>query len=274
MNKVAQRLLVFFIGIPIVLGIVLLDFYNYLPLNLILVICSATAAAELYKLFSAKTELLPKFLVCTLSALLPLLSYLLVFLKKDIDYSNWAFLVAAMILMAAEVFTHKTFETSNVRIVSSIFIVFYSGFLFTFITRMTIQENATVLICVFLFTVFITDSLAWLFGVLLGKNNRGICRWLHRCYCNLYSGTVFMAGCFFRLLRKGTGSGHFVCGKRNYWRFNRISFQALGRNKGQRFCHSGTRRLIGFNRLDFVYCTNILRSSLFSFLISKTTGLL
>ena len=174
MNKVAQRLLVFFIGIPIVLGIVLLDFYNYLPLNLILVICSATAAAELYKLFSAKTELLPKFLVCTLSALLPLLSYLLVFLKKDIAYSNWAFLVAAMILMAAEVFTHKTFETSNVRIASSIFIVFYSGFLFTFITRMTIQENATVLICVFLFTVFITDSLAWLFGVLLGKNNRGV----------------------------------------------------------------------------------------------------
>ena len=79
-----------------------------------------------------------------------------------------------MLRVAAEVFTHKTFETSNVRIASSIFIVFYSGFLFTFITRMTIQENATVFICVFLFTVFITDSLAWLFGVLLGKNNRGV----------------------------------------------------------------------------------------------------
>lgn len=35
-------------------------------------------------------------------------------------------------------------------------------------------SNSTKLIISFLFMIFICDSFAWLFGVLLGKNNRGI----------------------------------------------------------------------------------------------------
>src|SRR5574344_438589 len=104
MSKVIQRLLVFFIGIPVVLGIVFLNYYNHLPLNIVLVIFSALATCELYSLFSTKIKLLPKSLICILSTLMPLLSYILILLKKDIDYSNWFFLIASMILMATEVF--------------------------------------------------------------------------------------------------------------------------------------------------------------------------
>lgn len=167
-------MLIFFIGIPIILGIVLLNFCNHLPLNIILVLCAAISSCELYNLFRKKTQLLPKPLICLLCMLLPLLSYLLVYFEKSIDYSNWLFLAAAMILMTAEVFFHRTFEESLLRLSSSIFIVFYCGFIMTFITRMTLLKHSTLLICLFLFTVFINDSLAWLFGVLLGKNNRNV----------------------------------------------------------------------------------------------------
>lgn len=167
-------MLIFFIGIPVILGIVLLNFCNHLPLNIILILCAAVSSCELYNLFAEKTPLLPKPLVCLLSMMLPLLTYLLVYFERNIDYSNWIFLAAAMILMTAEVFLHKTFEDSLPRLSASIFIVFYCGFILTFITRMTLLKNSTLLICLFLFTVFMNDSLAWLFGVLLGKNNRNV----------------------------------------------------------------------------------------------------
>ena len=54
MNKLTQRLLTFFIGIPIVLGIVFIDYWNHLPINALACIVSAFAADELYRMFQKK----------------------------------------------------------------------------------------------------------------------------------------------------------------------------------------------------------------------------
>lgn len=177
MGKVAQRLFTFFVGIPLVLAIVFMDYQNHLPINALTCIVSAVAASELYRIFKVRTPLLNRILIILLSVSMPLIGYILVRFGSsaaDIDYSNWAFLIAAMILMATEVFTAKTFEQSNAKISASVFIVFYCGFLFTFITRITLFKESTIFLGLFLFTVFMNDSLAWLFGVLLGKNNRNI----------------------------------------------------------------------------------------------------
>lgn len=177
MNKLAQRLLTFFIGIPLVLLIVFMDYWNHLPINALVCIVSAIAANELYVIFKQKTPLLNKPLIIILSCAMPLIGYFLVIFGTsvaDIDYSNWAFLIAAMILMGTEAFGHKTFEDSLFRLAASVFIVFYCGFLFTFVTRITLFKESTIFLGLFLFTVFMNDSLAWLFGVLFGKNNRNI----------------------------------------------------------------------------------------------------
>ncbi len=177
MTKLAQRLLTFFIGIPIVLGIVFIDYWNHLPINALACIVSAFAADELYRMFQKKTPLLNRKLLIILSCVMPLIEYLTILVNNGpsgVEYSTWAFLIAAMILMGVEVFSHKSFEDSNKRLPSSVFIVFYCGFLLTFITRITLFKESTVFLGLFLFTVFMNDSLAWLFGVLLGKNNRNI----------------------------------------------------------------------------------------------------
>ena len=44
MNKVTKRLLVFFIGVPLVIGIVSLYFYNHIALNILAVVASAFGA--------------------------------------------------------------------------------------------------------------------------------------------------------------------------------------------------------------------------------------
>lgn len=178
MSKVVQRLLTFFIGIPLVLGIVFFDpsRYHYI-LNFLTCIFSALAASELYSLFSTKTKLPNKVLVTVLSFIQPVSAFLLVVFGKDhsfINYENWIFLVSAMIIMASEVFSHKTFEESNTRLSGAVFIVFYTGYLFTFIPRLALLSHSTLIICIFLFSVFINDSLAWFFGILFGKNNRGV----------------------------------------------------------------------------------------------------
>lgn len=177
MTKLTQRLLTFFIGIPMVLGIVFIDYWNHLPINALACIVSAAAADELYRMFQKKTPLLNRKLLIILSCIMPLIEYLLISFGKfsaGTEYSTWAFLIAAMILMGTEAFGHTSFEESNKRLPASVFIVFYCGFLFTFITRITLFKEATIFLGLFLFTVFMNDSLAWLFGVLLGKNNRNI----------------------------------------------------------------------------------------------------
>lgn len=177
MNKLTQRLLTFFIGIPIVLGIVFIDYWNHLPINALACIVSAFAADELYRMFQKKTPLLNRKLLIILSCVMPLTEYLIMTFSRfstETEYSAWTFLIAAMILMGAEAFGHKSFEDSNKRLPASVFIVFYCGFLLTFITRITLFKESTIFLGLFLFTVFMNDSLAWLFGVLLGKNNRNI----------------------------------------------------------------------------------------------------
>ncbi len=67
----------------------------------------------------------------------------------------------------------KPFEKSIQRVCSAVFVIFYPGLLLSFISAMTRWPSASNIIAVFLLMVFLCDSLAWLFGILFGKGNRG-----------------------------------------------------------------------------------------------------
>lgn len=174
MNKTVQRLLVFFVGIPLILGIVILKTYNYLALNLTLMAVSVLSSIELSHIFREKGIRLCTPFLSILSFLIPLAAYLLTTFEKHIDYASLVFFVCCMLIMAREVLFSKDFAFSLVSISSSIFIIFYCGFFCTFITRMTLLTHPTIKIILFLCIVFFNDSLAWASGMLLGGNNRGI----------------------------------------------------------------------------------------------------
>ena len=63
MNKVASRLLIFFIGIPIVIAFIVAPFCNHILLHILVCLISALGASELYDIFSAKYKLLNKKLL-------------------------------------------------------------------------------------------------------------------------------------------------------------------------------------------------------------------
>ncbi|MCI7035626.1 MAG: phosphatidate cytidylyltransferase [Spirochaetia bacterium] len=187
MNKFLSRLLVFFIGIPIVIGIVILPYFNHLPLHLFFILVSFFASNELYDIFKVNSKLPPKTLVVSLSVLVTTIaavySVLPEVLEIKIPYGQeiitFSYIISLFIVMAYEAIFAKEFETSNSKLAASAFIITYSGFLLTFASRLTLfrlngQSITTPLFCVFALLVFFCDSIAWLFGMLFGKNNRGI----------------------------------------------------------------------------------------------------
>ena len=172
--KVFERLAIFFIGIPLALTIVILPYYNYIVLHLAVCVFSFLGSLELYAIFEKKFTLLPKSLVITLTVCLPILSYIFFifsFPKSSIDF---AFLCFSLLILAFTALSQKTFEHVNSGSALSLLVLLYTGYLPTFIVRIHNFNNATYYIALFLIMVFMCDSIAWLFGMTLGKSNRGI----------------------------------------------------------------------------------------------------
>lgn len=173
MNKLVQRLLIFFVGIPVVLGFVCFDVFEHLPFNALLIVISAIAANELCAIFASGGETLPKPLVISLCAAIPASSYIGVAFLGGRDLTNIALVAAVFIIFAFEIFSARTFEKSNARIERSVCALLYAGLLPSYITTISFLPGSTAHLVTFLVMVFISDSAAWLFGMLFGKSNRG-----------------------------------------------------------------------------------------------------
>ncbi|SFI52679.1 phosphatidate cytidylyltransferase [Treponema bryantii] len=174
MNKVIKRLLTFFIGTPLVLAIVFCDYLNHLPLQIVLGIFAVLGANEFYTMLSKKGYVLfTREIVLIGTALLPFSCYIFILSGLSLDITPWLYIAIIVLFMGFECFTAKTFENSVQKIAYSGLTLFYTGFLITFISRMTLLPDSKFVISLFLIFVFMCDSFAWFFGILFGKSTRG-----------------------------------------------------------------------------------------------------
>ena len=174
MSKVVKRLLTFFIGIPLVLAIVFCDWLNHLPLQITIGIFAVLGANEFYTMLTKKgIKLFNREVVLIGTALLPFACYTFILSGLSLDIAPWLFIAIVILLMGFECFTAKSFENSLSKIAYSSLTLFYTGFLLTFLSRMTILPDSKVIISLFLIFVFMCDSFAWFFGILFGKSTRG-----------------------------------------------------------------------------------------------------
>lgn len=187
MSKLASRLGVFLVGIPVVLLLVLLNICNHLPFHFLAISMVLLGSMELYDMMSRKTKLLSKPFVVSCAVFLPVVSavYSTLTVFTDIkavvgpEIVTYAYIITVLVILFAEVFTAQSFDDSILKIASSIFIITYCGFLFTFVSKLTLitdykTKDASILISIFALMVFFCDSFAWFFGVLFGKKSRGI----------------------------------------------------------------------------------------------------
>ena len=178
MSKLVQRLLIFFIGIPAVLLIVLLSKFNHLLLHIALLGVIIIALNEIYGILKTKGHLQPKLFLAILSLVPTVVSYLCLVFKFSNFFVYFSFVICSLLVMTKEVFfpTDKgenNFEKSIYSIISGLFIIFYVGLLPSFISRLSGLDNSVWYLSLYFIMTFICDSFAWLFGMTLGRGNRG-----------------------------------------------------------------------------------------------------
>ena len=178
MSKTLQRLLIFFIGIPLVVFIVCLNFANHIAMQLLAFAATVIGTIEMHNILGKKLDTQPLPLVIVLTLIIPVVTYFYVLFDLSYNVVILVTLLSAFVSLAVEIFSYDretlSFEKSLQRIASTLFILFYCGYLVSFITRMAKWEHCSAYTATFLVMVFGCDSIAWFFGMLLGKGNRGV----------------------------------------------------------------------------------------------------
>lgn len=172
-KKVISRLCIFFIGVPVVIGITMLKDFNHIAIHALVALMAVLAASEFYHILGSSFKLQKKAFVLSLTALIHLVMFTRALFEFDVSYVDFTFVASILICLSYEVIFNTTFEDSNSRMATSVIILTYTGFLFTFLTRLTFLNASRQVLITFLTMVFFCDSFAWFFGVLLGKNNKG-----------------------------------------------------------------------------------------------------
>jgi len=175
MNALLKRLLIFFIGVPAVVALVmLLPFQKHLALNIAVVIFSSIGALEFSNMLEKKNLRASKIESLILGALAPAA----LTLNICFNFPQW---IIPLFIMAGSCWSllsqafsklEKMENVSN-RLAACLSILIYPGFFLYWIVKMTAWENPGAIL-LFLFISFGSDSAAWLFGNLFGANNRGI----------------------------------------------------------------------------------------------------
>lgn len=175
MSSTVKRLLTFFIGIPLVLTLAFIPLYNHLFLNVLILAFIFVSACEFYNICSKQADLPPKALVVAVALIIPIATYVFSLFGINQDFVLWILIIEVIFFMGAECFTAKTFENSLKKIGFTTLHLFYTSYLFSFLIRITTLPVLTnYFLGLFFIQVFLCDSCAWFFGVLFGKNNRGI----------------------------------------------------------------------------------------------------
>jgi phosphatidate cytidylyltransferase len=176
MKKIFQRLLLFAIGLPLVLGIVLfLPYYNHLALNIVVILFSALGAAEFAVILGKKGIAIHRVEAVVLGSLAPLAMTVASSFNRGGQIFFSVFILGASWLLVFRVLSSgEKLKRYTVTIAAGFSVMMYPGLFMAWVVRMTMLPCAEMVILAFLLMVFANDSAAWAAGMLLGKGYRGI----------------------------------------------------------------------------------------------------
>jgi phosphatidate cytidylyltransferase len=189
-KKIVQRLLVFFVGIPAVVAlIVLLPQYHHLAVNIAVIAVSSMGAAEFSLMLRKKGFAVHTPEAAVLGALSPLSMTLSVSFGVSSQLTPAFFIVGASWLLVSVIFyrggdngagnkndgsSGGDFSGALNRLAAGFSVLMYPGHFLSWIIRMSLFKHSAAVILMFILTVMANDSAAWAFGMLFGKGNRGI----------------------------------------------------------------------------------------------------
>lgn len=182
--------MIFFIGLPAIVAVVLLlPQSNHLALNILTIIFSALGAIELSGMLAQKQLKISKAEAAIMGALQPASMYLIIafdlnpLLLPAVTVASVSWLLISQIFLQGSVL-----ENFIKRFAAGCAVLLYPGMLLTWLVRLSRWDNIVysspnqllnisfsgVATLIFLLTVFCGDSTAWAAGMLFGKGNQGI----------------------------------------------------------------------------------------------------
>jgi len=176
-KKLIERLLMFFIGLPLVVALVLyLPWKNNLVMNIVAIFLSGVGALELSFMLKKKNIFISKIESILLGAAAPIAVTIFVsFLHPKYEWIIFAVIMsgAGWALMSGVFSGKKDLESGINKVAGSFTLLIYPGLFMYWLIRMNLWGNSYAIL-LFLLIVITSDSSAWLLGILFGKNNRGI----------------------------------------------------------------------------------------------------
>ncbi|MEL3907978.1 MAG: phosphatidate cytidylyltransferase [Treponemataceae bacterium] len=175
-KNLIQRLLLFVIAVPLILLLPLLYHFNFLMLFLTCFIVMLIATHEMHRLLVKKYKVYNWFFFAFLVFVNFVLLYFFSLIKVSFKYYCLVFLFPFFFLAVVELFISqsKGCEKSVERILTGTFICVYPLWFGNFFLFLTQLNNPRIIVAMFFISVICCDSLAWFFGMLFGKNNRGL----------------------------------------------------------------------------------------------------
>ena len=175
MSGLKSRVLTAVIAIPVLLIVVLLfPQLNHLAFCLMMVVITLLGTIEMRSLLSKDHE---KLLFTSYSgALLPLAQYIQFsyFPEMELTFYTLMFLIGLTLFLEVFFGAHDNFRRTWERNAKTITTIIYPGLFASFIIRIAFIANAAWYILFYFLLVFGSDTFAFFFGILFGKNNKGI----------------------------------------------------------------------------------------------------
>jgi phosphatidate cytidylyltransferase len=203
-KKVLSRLLVFFIGLPLVFAIVyFFPQRNHLLANAVITLLCGMAAFEIASFFNVKNILINKAFAVFLSVLIPLGALLSTghFIPDPPFDVTLALIFAGVIIVLVKTLWHPVENIAALLSLAAaeMAVLLYPGLLLSAVIFLGAYDAPVILF--FLSVVLASDSFAWFFGILFGKGNRGIVKVSPNKSIAGFAGGLFsavLAGLFFQ----------------------------------------------------------------------------
>ncbi len=176
MKTILDRLLIFAIGIPIIIAlVVLLPYYHHFAVNVLITIISSIGAIEFAHILSKKNYSISDLEAAILGGLAPLAMTISVSFSVSMEITVAIILGGAIWVITSYSFASQDNIPNTIdRVTAGLSLLLYPGLLMMWIIKMTLLPNPTLIILTFLMMVFGNDSLAWATGLLFGNGNREV----------------------------------------------------------------------------------------------------
>ena len=173
-QNLKQRILTCVVGVPaVVAGIFCFQDYNFIIFSLLIIAFAFLGTYEMSKmLFDGKVGA-----ITYLAPFLTVIQYLQGILAWPDDTLDLIFILLLLFVFSVEIKLGEkdNFKESLLRASKNCLLIFYPNYLLTFMLRMlALPETTAYTIITFMLMVFSNDIFAYVFGMLFGKNNKGI----------------------------------------------------------------------------------------------------